>query len=197
MTRAYILSGLIAVALAANAGSAMARDNMGGFGGPRLDFTAADTNSDGKLTQDEIKAFSEARFAAADTDGDGALSAEEMAARMEARMQDRAKEHSKKGAERMIERRDANKDGKISLEEIAPRDGGAKMFERLDADKDGAISIEELAAMKADHAKKRPHGKDGHGGHHKGGHKDGEHGKRFMQKNAPDGSADQDPTPSE
>ncbi len=198
MKRAYILSGLIALGLAVNAGGAMARDGMG----PRIDFEAADRNSDGKLTQEEIKAFAEARFAAADTDGDGALSVDEMAARMEARMRDNAKDHAQRGAARMIEHRDANDDGKLSFDEMSPKDGGAKMFSRLDADDDGAISTEEFAKMQERHAQMREHGKGGRHGDHKWGHKDGhhkdgEHGKRSWMKKAPAQEAPSEDAPAQ
>lgn len=50
-------------------------------------------------------------------------------------------------AKHMIERLDANGDGKISADEM-PAGKGAGMFERVDADGDGQISAEEWEAAK-------------------------------------------------
>jgi Ca2+-binding EF-hand superfamily protein len=70
-----------------------------------------------------------------------------------------------KRVERMMEHRDANEDGKLSAEEMAPKeDRMAKMFERADKNDDGEISAEEYERI----AKHR-----GHRGK-KGGHKRGE-----------------------
>ena len=49
-------------------------------------FDTIDADKDGKVTQDELAAHRAAEFAAADTNSDGALSAEELQAKMMAEM---------------------------------------------------------------------------------------------------------------
>jgi len=80
-------------------------------------FDAADANKDGKLSQEELQATHQsmrakhqerhdARFKAADKDGDGALSLQE------------ADAAAREKAAQMFERLDANKDGKLTQEEM-------------------------------------------------------------------------------
>jgi len=161
--RKTLVLSVTAAAIAATtlfgAGIAQAR---GGHGGERpgaeFIFEELDANGDGVVTQAEIDAHAAARFAKSDTDGDGNLSVEEMVATAEARMQERMKRGSEKMAkrtERMIERKDTNDDGMLSMAEL--QDGkqrGGKIFERMDTDGDGAISRAEFDAAKA-HMMKR------------------------------------------
>ena len=63
-----------------------------------------------------------------------------------------------KRAERMMERMDANSDGKLALEEMQAGRDPARMFERLDTDKNGSLSAEEFAQARARHGEGR-HGK--------------------------------------
>jgi hypothetical protein len=119
-------------------------------GGDRPSFEQLDTNSDGALTPAELAAHGAARFAAADTNSDGFLDAEELEAAAKARDSKRAG----KRIERMMEHRDANGDGKLSVEEMAPsEDRIAKRFERADKNDDGQLSEEEFEAS----AKHRGH----------------------------------------
>lgn len=130
-------------------------------GGERMSFEQLDANNDGALTEAELAAHATARFTAADTDGDGFLSADELTASSQKRNSERAA----KRLERLMEHRDANNDGKLSAEEMAPsQDRAAKRFERADKNDDGTLSAEEFEAA-SKHGGKR--GK-------KGGHKDGE-----------------------
>lgn len=80
-------------------------------------FDAADSNKDGKLSKEELQATHEAmrakhqerhaaHFKAADKDGDGALSQQE------------AEAAAREKTARMFERLDANKDGKLTQEEM-------------------------------------------------------------------------------
>jgi len=157
MKRAVLISGIAILTLSGTLAFAAGQGGHGKMGfdkGPRHSFEELDANADGKLTQEEMKAHAKARFDAADTDKNGALSADELSARMQAEASERA---GKFGA-RMIEKRDANDDGELSLEEMGPRDGGERMFSRMDADGDGAISAEEFAEMQA-HGKKHRDGR--------------------------------------
>lgn len=80
-------------------------------------FDTADANKDGKLSKEELQATHQAirakhqerkaaRFKAADKDGDGALSLQE------------ADAAAREKAAQMFERLDANKDGKLTQEEM-------------------------------------------------------------------------------
>ena len=109
--------------------------------GNRPSFETLDADGNGEVTKAEMQAAADARFASADTDGDGFLSVEELTAQASERMGARI--------EKMIERRDANDDGKLSRDELRPNEERMeKRFARIDADGNGAISKEEFEAMK-------------------------------------------------
>lgn len=112
-------------------------------GGPAFNFEEMDANADGLLSPEELQAHRAARFAATDTDGSGGLSRDEIEARMIANQEERRVRF----LDRMFDRRDANEDGQISLDEMAS-DRTGKMFERADADGDGLISKAEFDASK-------------------------------------------------
>ena len=168
-TLAVVVAGLaIGAAIADSRGAGP----MGGRGGmdERPSFTELDTDGDGNVTIAEMRARSAARFAEADTDGDGKLTSEELVAAASARTAERAA--ARMG--RMIEWRDTDGDGMLSLAEMGG-DAGPKMFERLDADDDGMISEEEFSAMQE--RGKMGRGREGHG------ERDG-HGKRGKGMNS-------------
>ncbi len=185
-----ILSAVTLAALVASSFSTVASAQSGG--GDRGNaaqmfvFEDMDADSDGKVTKEEVTAFHAARMAAMDTDKDGNLSEAELIAAQKTRQAEREAAREAKMAKRMIERRDTNKDGVLSLEEMAPKgDRGDRMFDRADTDKDGAISKAEADAMmdkmakrgdrdgkRGDHdgkkGKHRGHDDDRRGGDHKG-----------------------------
>ncbi|MGB5868570.1 MAG: EF-hand domain-containing protein, partial [Albidovulum sp.] len=78
-----------------------------------FDFEAVDTNSDGKVTPEEMQAFHQGHVAAMDTNSDGFIDNAEMQAFMTARMSERLEEM----ANRRIEAQDKDGDGKLSLAE--------------------------------------------------------------------------------
>ncbi|MEQ9695791.1 EF-hand domain-containing protein [Shimia sp. SDUM112013] len=162
MKRAVFITGIVAAALAVTAVGASAKGHghgMKGHHGPAMmmNFDEIDANKDGKITQDEMDAFAQARFDKADTNGDGLLSTDEMQAQVEEMMKQRAKDRSAM----MMARKDANGDGQLSFEEMSAKrdDKRARMIEKMDADKDGAVSKEEFEAAKAKMAER--HGKHG------------------------------------
>lgn len=109
---------------------------QGGHGEMLLEmFDGIDTDSDGKLTVAELEAHRAAMFTASDADGDGMLSAEELSARQLARFTESLAERTA----RMIENRDNNGDGSLSLAEM-DEGPGQRYFARIDSDNDGAIS---------------------------------------------------------
>lgn len=110
-------------------------------------FAEIDADSNGEITQDEMKAHREARFAASDSDGDGMLSAAEIAAQM--------RDGADRRAERMVARMDKNGDGMLAPDEMGRRGHGrdrgdrmTKMFERADADNSGGLSMAEMEQMR-------------------------------------------------
>lgn len=92
-----------------------------------------DTNKDGRVSRAEFAARRQTNFARADTNRDGAL--------------DRA-ERRNAFINRMIDRRmarlDANKDGRLTVDEMTAR--GQRRFQRLDANKDGVVTRAEIRA---------------------------------------------------
>lgn len=146
---------VIALMGAVLASAAMADRGPGAQGGPGAMllemFDGIDTDSDGKLTEAELAAHHEAMFTASDANADGMLNAEELAARQLARFTETLADRTA----RMIENRDNNGDGSLSLAEMeeAP---GMRHFARMDSDNDGAISKAEAEAG-MEHMGKRKH----------------------------------------
>ena len=142
MSNTVKIAALSAAIVIGGLGMAVAKE---GGKRPQIDFESLDTDGDGLVTQAELDARGAARFAEADTDGDGALSSDELLARSQRANEDRIK--------RMMERLDANEDGKLTQDEMAKarRGGGdsSRMIKRIDADGDGAISKEEFETAQA------------------------------------------------
>jgi len=131
-----------------------ARGGDQGPRGPRINFEEVDTNADGLITQEEMAEHRAARFAAQDSNGDGFLTSEELAAAVI----EQAKKKSQNRVERMLEHRDTDGDGQLSMAELTPDEARAnKFFERLDSNGDGAVSADELAQLKKKFGK-RKHG---------------------------------------
>lgn len=112
-----------------------------------FDFEELDANADGQLTPEEMAGAKAMRFDRADADGDGFLTLAELEAQ--------AAEQAKRRAERMMTRMDANKDGKVSQEEIEGAREGGRFFHRADTDGDGAVSKAEFEAAAASMRKHR------------------------------------------
>ncbi|MBL8511007.1 MAG: EF-hand domain-containing protein [Betaproteobacteria bacterium] len=110
---------------------------------------AADKNGDGKISREEAAALPRIakKFDQIDTNKDGFVTLEEI----KASMAQHAQEHGQHGAGgdhggKMFEKLDANGDGFISREEAASHPKLAEHFDKLDSNKDGKLSKEELAA---------------------------------------------------
>lgn len=139
----YVPAGALTVLLAFGAAHPLAaKDSDAQQRGP--DFATLDTDGDGSITADELRARGDARFAAADADGDGLVSAEEMIARATSERAERIERR----VQRLIEARDENGDGALSREELGD-DRVARMLERVDRDEDGLISEEEFEEAQA------------------------------------------------
>jgi Ca2+-binding EF-hand superfamily protein len=135
-------------------------------------FEMNDTNKDGVLTREEVRAARVAGFDRLDTSRDGFLTLEEMrTARMGGPMEER-RLRPMGGPERLMERpmghrlkledMDANKDGAVTRQEFdAARarveaehraksaERREQAFDRLDTNKDGRITTEEMTALRA------------------------------------------------
>jgi Ca2+-binding EF-hand superfamily protein len=151
MKNTVLMVGLATTILVGGLSMAQAETHMGKMGkgmGMQHSFEDLDADSDGKITQEEMTAHMQARFDGADTDGDGALSKDELITRMTEHQAERMAAY----ADHMIERHDANSDGKLSPDEMQARHKG-NMFEKIDADGDGAISKEEFSEMRGKHGK--------------------------------------------
>lgn len=149
MQKSQFIALVLGTAVVITGGVALARD--GQARGPS--FEAIDTDSDGTITEAELEALGAARMARVDTDADGFLSKDELV--------EMGRERSERRANRMLDRLDADNDGKLSSEELASSRRGGAMFERAYADGDGRLTREEFDEARAkmrDH--RRGHGND-------------------------------------
>ena len=175
--RLTLIAALTALALPAFAQEAPppAGDDMApGMMGPGMmgmgsafDFKAVDTDGDGKISQTEMKTWHEAQLKASDANGDGFVDAAEMKAEMLKRIEARLDEM----VQRRIERKDTDKDGKLSPAEMMPANADEVMFARLDANADGSVTQDEIDAMHKQMQERmqggeRGHGHGRHGKHH-------------------------------
>lgn len=138
--------------------------------GPAAIFARFDANGDGRVTMDETWAYVQARFAEADRNKDGVLVLEEaLAAPMlprpeggPAANQPAPPAHARMVA-MMFRAIDANRDGKVTPEELRP--AVEARFRALDANGDNGVTLDELPAPR-------------HRGMHHGGPGAGPHGMR-------------------
>lgn len=196
----FLGGSVIALAVVLGAGASLAdraADHGKGFGGPMgpgaqmpFDFTAADADKDGKLTQAELNAYRTAWVKDVDSNGDGLISADELSAMHLKAAQARIEAQSKE----MIANRDMDGDGKLSVVELLTPPLPAKLFERLDTDKDGAISQAELDAMKA-RGLEKGHKKHMHGDKHGEGKDRSDRGQRSPQHGPEHGQPPAPPAP--
>ncbi|MBY5935092.1 hypothetical protein KUV51_18955 [Tateyamaria omphalii] len=95
-------------------------------------FEAADADSDGAVTAEEVEAYRNALVAEVDASGDGALSIEEFDTLYRSFTRSRMVD--------AFQRLDADGDGQIAPEEMERR--VARFVERLDRDGDGTLTLQ-------------------------------------------------------
>jgi Ca2+-binding EF-hand superfamily protein len=117
---------------------------MGGHHGHHFGqiFDRLDTNGDGKITQDELKASVQKRFADFDLNKDGKITEDEAKQVAESKLG----EHREKRDE-WLKEADKNGDGKWSKDEL-PR-MPERFFAKLDTNNDNVLTKDELAAGRA------------------------------------------------
>jgi len=151
---------VVSAAMVVTVGATAIAQGKHGYG-QRPSFEEVDANGDGKITQDEMQARAATRFGEADSDGDGAISRDEMMAKAMARAETRV--------DRMMDRMDADDDGKISQAEMQQMRGKhmGRMIKRMDTDGDGSLSKDEFGKghRKGHHGMKgKGHGRMSDGG---------------------------------
>lgn len=132
-TKAVVAIGLM-TGLAA--GAVYAAGKAGHFGLSRIErLLSVDQDQDRRVSAQEFEAAEVRRFAARDLNKDGILTAEELAA-FSQRFGRRTG-----WSDRLFERSDADKDGKLTKQEF--EQGQKAMFARLDKNGDGKLSSDE------------------------------------------------------
>ena len=152
LTAALVVALTIAAFAVFAQGAGNARQGKARMGqrDPGQMFERMDANKDGKLTKEEVPEQAWERIVKADADNNGAVTKEEMAKVVKARAgngQGNAKMGGPGMGQRdpgqMFERMDANKDGKLTKEELPER--VAEKMMNMDADGNGSISQDEFA----------------------------------------------------
>jgi Ca2+-binding EF-hand superfamily protein len=142
-----------------------------------------DKNDDGKLSKDEVPERVQSMFARADANEDDVVTREELRAMASRGMRGEGGRgpEGRPGREgnpgeflsRMFEQRDANKDGKLSKEEMPEQMAGR--LEQIDTNDDGSVSREEMEAAAS---RMRERGRAGRGGPEDGGRPGGDRPRR-------------------
>ena len=158
--------GFLGVALAATALPALAQRGPGSI--PTRIFDQADANHDGRVTEPEAMDFLAARFTEADTNRDGGVTPEELNSFVRSQVNtyrpgpsgQAQRQPPPEAQRRMTERQarffrmaDANRDGRITMDELRPM--AAAMFRGADANGDGALEKNELPGQRGPRGQQR------------------------------------------
>lgn len=124
----FLIASALAAAGAAGTTAASAQDASNDMEAPRA-LRVLDTNNDGKITLDEIRAEQRRLLGAADLDADGKLSVEEF--------RRRGRWFQKLNTTTLFDLMDTNGDRVLTADEIAAP--SARWFRRYDRDGDGNL----------------------------------------------------------
>ena len=138
-----LVGGVMLASLAFAAGPKAAK--------PGAEFTAMDTNKDGKVSAEEHAAAAKKMFDTMDANRNGKVTATEMDAAHQRVTGKKPKKTDMSAADK-IKVIDTDGDRILTAEEHAA--GSRTMFEKMDADKDGFLTKDELAAGHASMMKK-------------------------------------------
>jgi len=144
------LTGSLSVLLIAGPAHAQSADKSmksGDSASVSRTFSLLDTNGDGKISLDEIRAEQARLIAAADLDGDGKLSVDEF--------RRRGWWFQKLHTTTLFDLMDANGDQSLTADEIA--NPSARWFKRYDKDADGGVTTEEVPHFKRSGCGHRKH----------------------------------------
>lgn len=120
-------------------------------------FERFDLDGNGAITLQEAVSNAETRFDTADANTDGVLTEDEIKARAEERMAEKDNAERKgegrhmRRISRMIDRVDANGNGAIERTEAI--DAATERFTRLDADGNGSLTMDEISKQRRGHKK--------------------------------------------
>ena len=121
----------------------------GAYAGGGMMMAKYDANKDGKITMQEAETAQAAKFAGMDLNKDGFIDASE------------AQTAKKERWEKMKERRAGKADGKYEGKDMHGHKGGHGMMEKADADKDGKITRTEYSAVSQGNFDDKDFNKDG------------------------------------
>ena len=138
-----LVGGVMLASLAFAAGPKAAK--------PGAEFTAMDTNKDGKVSADEHVGASRKMFVTMDANADGKVTAAEMDAAYQRVTGKKAKKTDMSSADK-IKVIDTDGDGILTAGEHAA--GSRAMFEKMDTNKDGFLTKHEIATGHAQMMKK-------------------------------------------
>ena len=109
-------------------------------GSPEGQLQLMDKNQDGRISSDEFYGSNET-FSQLDIDNSGYVTLTELESWDRKGASTKYNSKRQRNPQKMLDRMDANKDGKLSKEEFR---GRPEKFDKIDTDNDGFLSIEEL-----------------------------------------------------
>ena len=146
VTAATILASASTVAFAANDDG----KRGGKRGGPNIErmLERLDTNNDGGITLEEVKAYQGTVFASVDANSDSSLTQEEFDMIKEMRKAEREAKKAENDEQTTETAHSDDKDGKKRKGKRGGKRGEMRGmgFDRLDADNSGTVSLEEFTA---------------------------------------------------
>ncbi len=115
-----------------------------------------DADANGEISKAEFEAFHAAHFKTLDSNSDGKLTKDEMAAQ-----RDKMREKSRANFGERFKESDTNKDGSLSRDEAKAMPILSKYFDEIDSNKNGLITSEEVrVTMEKMHGGEKKRGGD-------------------------------------